>query len=152
MIGIVIRKRIRLLEVINDGHLVCSYHISLGSQPIGPKRCEGDGRTPEGDYYVCTRNTQSKFHLSLGLSYPNENDARRGLKEGLIQEAEVKAVVEAEASRKRPPWDTPLGGFIMIHGGGTKGDWTAGCVALMDCDMDDLFPQCPLGTPVHIEP
>ena len=129
-----------------------TYRIALGESPLGHKMREGDGKTPEGEYFVCTKNDKSKFHLSLGLSYPNASDAQAAFAAGRISKAECDAVCAAQKTGKRPPWDTALGGFIMIHGGGTDSDWTKGCIALSDADMDVLFAEVPLGTAVRILP
>ncbi len=126
------------------------FQIVLGSSPVGDKEREGDGRTPEGDFYVFTRNPESRYHLSLALSYPNAAAAARGLASGLISEDEHKSIVEAERTRGRPPQKTRLGGEIYIHGGGISCDWTDGCIALSDDDMTKLFASVPVGTSVRI--
>ncbi len=149
---ILIEKAARRLTLFREGFPPLSFPIALGSSPQGTKKAEGDGRTPEGCYYVCTRNEKSKFHLALGISYPSHGDARLAISEGRIDRAALAAIDKAWGEGRRPPWDTPLGGFIMIHGGGTSTDWTAGCVALEDGDMDVLFPLCPMGTAVEIVP
>ncbi len=79
---IVIRKKQRVLEVYDSGKLIKSFTIVLGFQPVGDKEVEGDGKTPEGEFYVFTKNAKSKFHLSLGLSYPSKEDAERGFAKG----------------------------------------------------------------------
>ena len=149
---IIIHKKRRKLEVFDGKTLVKTYEIALGKTPVGDKEIEGDGRTPEGKFYVFTKNDKSKFHLSLGLSYPNLEDAERGLSAGLITKAEYDAIAEAIAKKKMPPQTTKLGGEIYIHGGGTDGDWTQGCVALADDDIKKLFDSIPVGTPVRILP
>ena len=149
---ILIEKARRQLTLFLPGQAPLRFPVALGGAPEGTKRAEGDGRTPEGRYCVCTRNARSKFHLALGLSYPSAADARAALREGRVDAATCAAICRAEAEGRRPPWDTPLGGFIMIHGGGASGDWTAGCVALEDAAMDALWPLCPLGTAVEIRP
>lgn len=149
---IIIHKKRRKLELFDGKTLVKTYEIVLGKTPVGDKEIEGDGRTPEGKFYVFTKNDKSKFHLSLGLSYPNLEDAERGLSAGLITKAEYDAIAEAIAKKKMPPQTTKLGGEIYIHGGGTDGDWTQGCVALADDDIKKLFDSIPVGTPVRILP
>ena len=149
---ILIEKAARRLTLFSEGAPARVFPIALGRAPIGPKRREGDKKTPEGRYVVCTKNERSKYRLSLGLSYPSADDAILAFSEGLIDAATRDAIVQAQREGRRPPWDTPLGGFIMIHGGGASPDWTAGCVALNDEDMDALFPLCPLGTEVEIVP
>lgn len=149
---IVVKKSQRVLELWDGESLVGSYPVALGSAPIGHKMREGDGRTPEGDYYICTRNSNSRFYLSLGLSYPNEADAQAALADGRIGQEAFDAIISALKKGGRPPWDTALGGEIMIHGHGCKSDWTAGCIAVDNDVMDILFAACPLGTPVRILP
>ena len=129
-----------------------TYTIALGFNPTGHKLQQGDGRTPEGDYYLTHRNPQSKFYLSLGVSYPNAQDAAVGLKKKLITQAEHEAIVSAMRAQAKPPQNTKLGGDIFIHGSGKQGDWTWGCVALDDAEIKELFDLLPLKTPIRIEP
>lgn len=150
--NILIEKRRRRLTLFHNGRIVFSCRVALGRNPLGHKECEGDGRTPEGEYYVCTRNGKSKYYLSLGLSYPNPADAEIASRRGALTREQLYAVCSAHEMGKRPPWNTPLGGFIMIHGGGTDGDWTAGCIALENSDMKRLFDSCPLNVRVQIVP
>lgn len=151
--SVTIEKSARRLTVFSDGEPVKRYRIALGGDPLGHKRREGDMRTPEGEYYVCSKNPESRFHLSLGLSYPNEADADAALEVGLISKREHKAIVSAVRKMQRPPWNTALGGEIMIHGAGSgRGDWTLGCAALDNADIEELFTALPLGTEVRILP
>jgi murein L,D-transpeptidase YafK len=99
--------------------LVKTYQIALGNNPTGPKRMQGDGATPEGDYYITHKNARSKFYLSLGVSFPNIADADEGLKTGLITKDQHQAIVAAIRNQSKPPQNTRLGGDIFIHGGGT---------------------------------
>lgn len=147
---IVVHKSLRSLEVYKGSERLISFQIVLGSVPVGDKELEGDGRTPEGDFYIFTRNPNSRYHLSLAISYPNAAAASRGLARGLITEEEHGAIIEAERTRGRPPQKTRLGGEIYIHGGGTACDWTDGCIALSDDDMSELFELIPVGTSVKI--
>ena len=149
---IVVSKSKRLLTLFSDGRVVRVYRIALGANPSGDKEREGDGRTPEGEFYVCVKNGRSNFYLSLGLSYPGREDAERGLRDRLVTRVQYRRIVAAATRKRRPPWDTALGGEIFIHGGGTSNDWTAGCVALDNPDMRELFDSVPLGTPVSITP
>lgn len=147
-----IYKADRRLELLGDGKIMLRCPCALGGAPTGDKIREGDLKTPEGSFYVCTRNDRSKFHLFLGLSYPGEDDAARGLKDGLVTPPQAEAIRSAQRRRTRPPWHTPLGGMIGIHGYGTAWDWTLGCVALADGDIERLWAFCPLGTDVKIFP
>ena len=152
VVRIEVHKASRTLVVVKAGAPPRSLHVALGQSPVGPKRERGDGKTPEGRYVVTHKNPKSRFHLSLGLSYPNADDARVGLASGRISKAEHDAILAALARNEIPPQNTALGGDIFVHGGGTDGDWTRGCVALDDTTMDDLFATVPAGTPVTIEP
>ena len=147
---VIVKKAARVLELWDGDTHVCTYSIGLGTEPSGHKQREGDGRTPEGDYFVCTRNRQSRFYLALGLSYPNIADAKAALDDGRIDRRTYDAIAAASKRGSKPPWDTALGGEIMIHGHGCGSDWTAGCVAVDNDVMDILFDACPVGTPVRI--
>jgi murein L,D-transpeptidase YafK len=149
---LVITKKDRKLEVFDGDKLVKSIKVSLGFTPLGYKEIEGDGKTPEGEFYIYTKNPKSQFYLSLGISYPGIEDAERGLRDGLIDQSEHDEIVEAVRQRKMPPQKTRLGGEIYLHGGGTGKDWTYGCAALADEDIRQLFNAIPIGTPVVILP
>ena len=149
---IMIRKSERMLYVYDGDELCAKIDIVLGSTPEGHKQIEGDGKTPEGSYYICSRNAQSKFYLSLGISYPNKQDAESGLERDIISKSEYDEISSAIDAGKRPPWDTKLGGEIMIHAGGVSSDWTAGCIAALEEDIDYLWENCPIGTPIDILP
>jgi murein L,D-transpeptidase YafK len=149
---ILVLKAERRLELQQDGKVVKTYRIGLGNTPAGAKQRQGDGRTPEGTFYVCVKNPQSKYHLSLGLSYPTPADAARGLREGLVTQPEHNAIVAAHKKHVTPPWNTALGGEVFIHGSGSGSDWTLGCIALDDADMTELFSLVAKGTPVEIRP
>lgn len=118
---ILVEKSKRKLHLIGAGRVLRSYDIDLGFAPRGHKRFEGDGRTPEGTYRITHRNPQSAFHLSLGVSYPNSADRAYA------------------RTRGRSP-----GGDIFIHGRGPRHrsprrDWTAGCIAVTDAEMDEIY-------------
>lgn len=147
---IIIHKSARVLELFDDDELVKSYEIALGFQPMGDKQTEGDGRTPEGEFFVFAKNEKSKFYLSLGLSYPSAESAKRGLVEKLISRAEHDAIVKAASEMRMPPQKTRLGGEIYIHGGGTDSDWTKGCIALNNEDIKELFDLVAVGTSVLV--
>ena len=148
---IIVNKTRRKLYLLSQGKVVRIYPISLGFDPVNDKVKQGDGRTPEGRFYVCTKNPKSRFYLSLGISYPDLEDAERGLKQGLITREEYEKIVWAIKHGKKPPWSTRLGGAICIHGGGVAWNWTEGCIALNNKDMKELFSLISPGTPVIIE-
>src|SRR5262245_4427307 len=136
-----------------EENLQKTYQIALGSNPIGPKLRQGDGATPEGDYYITHKNPRSRFYLSLGVSYPNISDAEAGLKAGLISKREYEAISGAIRQKDKPPQNTRLGGDIFIHGGGSgTRDWTIGCIALENEEMKVLFDLIPVKTAVKIIP
>lgn len=149
---IVVEKGARRLKLFSGGEMVRTYRVVLGFAPEGDKEKQGDGRTPEGTFYICVKNDKSAFYLSLGLSYPNEEDAARGLRDGLITRRQSETIARAIKRRGRPLWDTALGGEIFIHGGGTNNDWTSGCVALDNEQIKELFNAVPMGTTVRIVP
>ncbi|NLO09573.1 MAG: L,D-transpeptidase family protein [Clostridiales bacterium] len=149
---VIVKKADRILQLWDGDTMRASYPIGLGWEPIGDKKQEGDGKTPEGTYYVCTRNNVSRFYLSLGLSYPNKEDAYEGLEAGLINQGTYNQIENAIDREVQPPWNTALGGEIMIHGHGSHSDWTAGCIAVDNDIMDILWEYCRMGTPVIIEP
>jgi murein L,D-transpeptidase YafK len=149
---ILVKKGERRLLLFDGDRPLRAYRVGLGFTPTGDKARQGDGRTPEGSFYVCVKNTASKFYLSLGLSYPDKAHAARGLRDGLIDRAQHNEIISALDRRQRPPWNTRLGGEIFIHGNGSSSDWTWGCVALDNEDMKELFAAIPKGTSVVIEP
>ena len=147
-----VHKAERTLVVHSGDRVVKIYRIGLGSNPLPPKRRQGDRATPEGEYYISHKNPRSQFYLSLGVSYPNADDAARGLGAGLITPAQRDAIVRAIAARRPPPSNTALGGDIFVHGRGSSSDWTWGCIALDDADMKELYDAIDVGTPIVIGP
>jgi len=148
---IVVKKAERKLFLYSAGKLVRTYHVGLGLSPVGDKVREGDRRTPEGDFFIFTKNDKSAFYLSLGVSYPNTAHAQRGLRDGLITRAQYESIISALNAKQAPPQNTKLGGDIYIHGNGASSDWTWGCVALENDDVRELFNAVPVGTPVRIQ-
>ena len=138
-------RRLTLYQADREPLFSCA--VALGRCPAGPKEREGDGRTPEGRYFVCLKK-MGKYGPSLGVSDPSEQDALR-----LNAPEHLTALIRERAARgERPPWGSFLGGEIYIHGGGADTDWTAGCVALSDQDAQTLYDLTPLGTAVDISP
>ena len=142
---ILIEKRRRTLTYLRDGRAAFCCRVALGDSPEGKKTREGDGKTPEGEYFVCVKKI-GKYGPSLGVSYPSASDAEAG---GLPRET-VELIAARAARLERPPWGTPLGGEIYIHGGGASSDWTRGCVALDNDDMQTLYDQTAVGTNIRI--
>ncbi|MBV9958210.1 MAG: L,D-transpeptidase [Acidobacteria bacterium] len=149
---IVVSKSARRLRLYSGDKLLRTYRVGLGFSPVKDKVTEGDGATPEGEFYIFTKNPESAYYLSLGVSYPNTEDAERGLRAQLISEEEYQQIAEANRNRTMPPQSTALGGLIYIHGHGSSKDWTWGCVALDDGEMLELFEAVQVGTKVVIEP
>ena len=125
-----VRKSSRKMILWSNGEILKRYKVSLGFSPVGAKRFEGDGKTPEGQYFINRRNPESKFFLSLGISYPNARD-----------------IANARLNGRSP------GGDIFIHGRDaakkTK-DWTAGCIALSNRDMREVYWMIKMWTPITI--
>ncbi|MDQ3179850.1 MAG: L,D-transpeptidase family protein [Acidobacteriota bacterium] len=149
---IVVKKHNRRLELFDGEKLVKTYKIGLGFAPEGDKEKQGDGKTPEGDFYVFVKNPKSNFYLSLGLSYPATDDAKRGLKSKLINQNQHDQIAKAIKNKQTPLQNTKLGGEIYIHGGGSSSDWTFGCIALENEDIKEIFEAVSAGINVKIEP
>jgi murein L,D-transpeptidase YafK len=128
-----VHKAARRMYLLHDDQVLASYDISLGFAPVGHKQFEGDGKTPEGAYYINRRNPDSSYHLSLGISYPDVDD-----------------VAFAAAAGQEP------GGEIFIHGWSealaTSRDWTAGCIAVRDQEIEQIYAMIKDGTIVYILP
>ena len=128
----------------------------------GDKERSGDRRTPEGDFYICTMNHSKRFYKFMGLSYPGMKHAERGLQARLISRFEYASIKKAIDERQPPPWGTRLGGAVGIHGRTlidpsaasrmTGMNWTDGCIALDNTDVDEIYSVVSLGTPVTILP
>ncbi len=149
---IVVKKHDRRLELFDGEKLIKTYKIGLGFAPEGDKEKQGDGKTPEGDFYVFVKNPKSNFYLSLGLSYPAADDAERGLKAKLINQKQHDQIAKAIKNKQTPLQNTKLGGEIYIHGGGSSSDWTFGCIALENEDIKEIFEAVSAGINVKIEP
>lgn len=131
--AVLVEKRTRRLTLLQGQQGLKTFPIQLGFAPAGHKLEEGDGRTPEGQYWVDRKNPRSSFHLSLGINYPNQADVAR-----------------AEAQGVDP------GGDIFIHGQPNgpydpqDPDWTAGCIAVSNRQIEEIYARVPMGTPVLI--
>ena len=128
-----VHKADRKMYLLHGTQTLKSYNIHLGASSVGTKHFEGDGKTPEGAYYITHRNPNSSYYLSLGISYPNDADRAFA------------------AAAGKPP-----GGDIFIHGGPTRPttstDWTVGCIAVSNKEMEDIFAMVNPGTPINIFP
>ncbi len=131
---LVVYKAKRTMHLFRKGWIIRSYSIRLGDKPVGPKIFENDGRTPEGHYLIDGRNASSRFHRSLHISYPRAQDEARAKKYG-----------------------TSPGGAIFIHGtpgkgGRYAGDWTNGCIAVQNHEIEEIWHAVENGTPIEIKP
>ncbi|GAB4330440.1 MAG: hypothetical protein Kow0037_06200 [Calditrichia bacterium] len=134
-----VEKANRKLSLLKNGQVLKTYRVALGRHPVGHKQREGDGRTPEGNYRIQWHNPNSAYHLSLKISYPNPQDRAAALRRGVSP-----------------------GGFIMIHGLPEKWgwigalhafwDWTNGCIAVTNEEIEEIYRAVPDGTPIEILP
>lgn len=135
---VVVWKGARRSGLYHDGALVGCWPIALGAAgDAGPKRQEGDLRTPEGWYRLSDR-PWSAYYGAVSLHYPSAKDAASALSDGRIDAPTHARIVAAEASGAMPPQDTALGSHLLLHGGGVGVDWTLGCVAYDNADIDAL--------------
>ena len=136
---IIVLKSARSMTLLSGGKALKTYKVALGSVPVGPKQVEGDHKTPEGDYVIDAKNANSQFHLSLHISYPSAADQQR-----------------ARSLGARP------GGAIMIHGLAKpfaylgplhrQTDWTDGCIAVTNAEIEEIWKMVSIGTRVEIRP
>lgn len=136
---LVVFKSKRQMTAYSDGEVVKTYKISLGRNPIGAKEVEGDKKTPEGIYFINDKNPNSGYYKNLGVSFPNTEDIKQAIKHG-----------------------KPTGGDIKIHGLRNKFgfigkchrffDWTMGCIAITNQEIDELYPAVKIGTRIEIYP
>ncbi|MCG3200832.1 MAG: hypothetical protein NFCOHLIN_00694 [Gammaproteobacteria bacterium] len=153
-------KSQRLLLIKHDGKVEKQYRVASGKGGKGDKKMMGDRKTPVGIYRIVELKDSEKFHRFLRLSYPNVKDAFYGLKNKIITRAEFDAIVAAAHSGRIPPQDTPLGGAIGIHGLGDESgdrvylhlgnDWTEGCIALTNEQIEEIMRYVDVGTKVVI--
>lgn len=158
-LNILVNKTERTLSLIRNDQLIKTYQIDIGDAGLGDKERQGDHKTPEGEFYITERSILEPRDEFLGtrwfrLSYPNIEDAERGLATGLINQATHDQIIDAIARGVTPPQYTALGGGVGIHGGTTEAfgsDWTFGCVGMNDSDIEEFFDDVPVGTKVLIQ-
>ncbi|MGX9356051.1 L,D-transpeptidase family protein [Roseobacteraceae bacterium S113] len=131
---VIVAKETRKMWLMHHTEVLKEYDIHLGFAPRGHKTTEGDGKTPEGNYIIDRRNPNSRFHLSLGIDYPNAADIAQARERGVSP-----------------------GGDIFIHGRprpwrNGEDDWTWGCIAVKDREMEDIYAMVRNGTPITILP
>jgi len=162
-VRIVISKSQYTLVLFRGERQIKTYRVAFGrGYSDGDKRMLGDKRTPEGEFYICTMNRSKRFYKFMGLSYPGMKHAGYALRAGLITQTEYLKIKQAIDAHQQPPWDTRLGGAVGIHGRVLKDlavdhssvgiNWTDGCIALENADVDEIFDVVALGTPVAIVP
>jgi murein L,D-transpeptidase YafK len=149
-----------MLYVKKGDFILKSYKVALGSGGAGGKIQEGDSRTPLGQYLITEVRDSERFHLFMGLNYPNIKDAKRALTSKLITRRDYRAVLDAHIFGRNPPQNLILGGAIGIHGIGTETkkkinihqniDWTEGCIALRNDEVDELSSYVSVGTEINI--
>ncbi|MFN7132937.1 MAG: murein L,D-transpeptidase family protein, partial [Myxococcales bacterium] len=149
---VVVRKSARNLALCSKGKHLVSYRAGLGFAPSGDKEKEGDGKTPEGVFYIPRVLPNSSYYKAFLLSYPDEADAARGLSAGLITASQKSAIEAAQRECREPPQNTGLGGLIEIHGHGGSSDWTLGCVAIDNRQVDYLWSILGVGDTIVVLP
>ncbi len=146
---VVASKADRRLMLFDRGELQACWSIGLGSSPSGHKQVEGDRRTPQG-WYRLSDKPWSSFDGAIAVHYPAARDAAEARRAGRISAQQRQRIERADRAGELPPQRTPLGGEILIHGGGGSSDWTWGCIALDDDDLDDLRARLSSGMRGHI--
>jgi len=156
---IVVSKQHHVVKVVRDGRVLRTFRASFGWGPDGTKEVVGDGRTPVGLYRIYEKRPSERFRWFIALNYPGIADADRAFAAGLISADSWADVWLADRRGDPPPRNTLLGGAIGFHGTGAEGrkkklreisDWTDGCIALSDGDIDELYMMTPVGTEVEI--
>ncbi len=156
---LLIKKSAHTLTVYQEGKAVKDYLAVFGVNPDGDKVRQGDNRTPEGVFYITDKERLGENpYLGqkwFGLSYPDVAHAERALAQALISPAQFNAIVSANTAQDMPPQSTSLGGWIGIHGGREdltreRINWTEGCIAMLDKDLEELFLMVTPGTKVII--
>ncbi len=136
---VLVLKKERTLQLLSDGKVIRTYKVALGGDPVGPKTRQGDHKTPEGTYVLNSRNAHSQFHRSLHISYPNARDRAAARRAGVSP-----------------------GGDVFVHGlpngygwvgsGHRARDWTDGCIAVTNEEIEEIWNAVTDGTPIEIRP
>lgn len=135
---IVVEKAERKLSILRDGKVLKTYRVALGRNPVGTKEQEGDMKTPEGVYTIDYRNPTSDYHLALHISYPSDEDNARAAQRGVNAGFDIMIHGLPNDSRKT--------GFHPVT------DWTAGCIAVTDKEIEEIYRVTPDGTTIEIRP
>lgn len=136
---LIVTKSQRTMEAYSNGQLIKTYKISLGRNPLGDKEYQGDKKTPEGEYTINDKNPNSGFYKNLGVSYPSTMDKREAERRGLDPGGEIKIHGLGDGVGY-------IGKFHRLF------NWTAGCMAVTDNEIDELYNAVDLGTPIIIKP
>ena len=136
---VLIEKKERRLTLLSKGEVIKTYTIALGGNPVGPKERQGDNKTPEGAYIIDSRNSNSGYHLSLHISYPNEKDKIRARELGVSPGGDI--MIHGIKN-----------GFSMVGASHAEIDWTKGCIAVTNQEMEEIYTFVPNGTIVEIRP
>lgn len=151
--SIIVRKRNRELTVYSNSVAIASYPIGLGRSATGRKQNKDDQKTPEGQYYICRKDENHRFHMFLQINYPSTDDASRATINHIISTADEIHINQAEQNGEPPPEDTNLGGNLGIHGYGAESSWTKdGSISMHNVDLEELFWNIPQGCSVMILP
>jgi murein L,D-transpeptidase YafK len=158
---IVVDRSEQRLMIKKNGNVLRSFDAAFGSGGRKAKQKRGDRLTPTGVYKISEIRRSDRFHLFFEINYPNVRDAVRGLKSKLISKKQYNEILDAHIYRKRPPQNTPLGGQLGIHGIGNEtkdkieihqiADWTQGCIALRNHEVEALLSYIDVGTTVTIQ-
>jgi murein L,D-transpeptidase YafK len=136
---IIVHKKARTMELMRVGQVLKAYKIALGGQPVGPKTRQGDHKTPEGLYVIDSRNARSQFHRSLHISYPNTGDREHARKLGLAPDGDI--FIHGLPN-----------GYGFVGAAHRARDWTDGCIAVTDQEIEEIWRLVDNGTPVEIRP
>ena len=136
---VVVLKKERTLQLLNQGKVIKTYKVALGGDPVGPKTRQGDHKTPEGAYVLDSRNPHSQFYKSIHISYPNASDRGAARQKGVSPGGDV--FVHGLPN-----------GYRYVGAAHRLKDWTDGCIAVTDEEMDEIWRTVPDGTPIEIRP
>lgn len=136
---VVVEKSARTLALMKQGKVIKTYKVSLGREPVGPKEKAGDSRTPEGNYILDWRNPHSKFHLALHISYPKAGEKTRAERGGYAPGGDIMI-------HGRPRWTGWIRALYKDR------DWTDGCIAVSNAEIEEIWKAVPDGTPITILP
>jgi murein L,D-transpeptidase YafK len=136
---VLVLKKQRTLQLLHQGKVIKTYKIALGGDPIGPKTRQGDHKTPEGIYVLDSRNAHSHFYKSIHISYPNAQNRAAARKNGISPGGDIFV-------HGLPNGYGAIGAAHRLH------DWTDGCIAVTDDEMDEIWRMVRDGTPIEIQP